>query len=301
MNLISNLMSEKYQKGGNARFIQTSANLKVNSFLFDVRFNNSIEGNTGVTSWDFLKNFMVNIALRLGGGNGSAVNLVSNVPLYQILELSDEEAGVSMESTDFSKAGMQRISGEINIGYFGMGSRDALDVQVTVNPVGDTANVTDVEFIISAVYENDKPTAILTLQSAKPTGADQPYTNVLRIFYDSPTFFNATATIKDKLSTQSVNLEDAIAHTNAVANFEFFTRFGKLFEDPYGLSRDVSFNIPKVPGADDGEVLIQSVAFFPELLEQNNTEDRANRDAYVAEIKANSAEKYQYLSMLGLV
>lgn len=300
MNLTNILLADTFSRSANRnRFVETSANLRVNSILLDFIVEKSADKNASLTSWDFLKAFNVNVALRLGSGNGSAVNLVHNVNAYQLEEYSDYKAGVSVSSTDWSENGMKRISGIINIGYFGMGSRDALEVNVDVDQ-SKIGNLDECQFRVSSVFKRVLPNTIYTYQSARPTGADQPYTNVLEVYYDSPTVFDGVASVKDKLGSQSVHLEDAIALANAEGNFEFFQRFGMLFKDQYDLSRDISFNVP-VNENGDGEILIVGAAFYPDMLIENDGEDKSQRAAIVEQVKNDNPDKYRYLQLRGLV
>lgn len=301
MNMINTLLTEKFVSGGQNRFSETVANLKVNDILFDCEVNLTANDITaGVTAWDFLKGFNVNLALRLGSSNGSAINLIHNVNLYQILEYSDFKAGVSMNSTDFTTAGVKRISGLLPIGFFAMGERDAIGTDIDVDTTV-TMPENGVSFTISAVYKETKATLLRTYQSSTPTGADQPYTNVVEVFYDSPTVVTKSAGIKGKtVGSQSINLEDAIALSNAEGNFEFFQRFGQIFVDPFDLGRNLSINVPPTSN-NDGECLIVCYAFYPELLLQNDTEQTAERNNVVANIKAEDGTKAKYLKLLGVI
>ena len=115
--------------GTQNRWTQVNANLAVNGFLADVSFTMP-SGYTG--KWDFLKDIYVNITKRIGSGNGGAVALLSNVSIYSLMSESDFVAGVSMHGTDFTEDEVCRISGYLDVGYFAMSSRDALEITLNV-------------------------------------------------------------------------------------------------------------------------------------------------------------------------
>lgn len=297
MNIVTNFFNEELSSSGKTRYIANTNNLKVNSILFDCKFTVP-ESYTG--KWDFLKSIFVTIALRLGSGNGSAVNLISSCSLYQLLAYSDYIAGVSMHSTTFTAGTVARVSGSIPIGFFSMGARDSLDAIVNLaDPSALSALGGALSLSIGSVYEADSLSILTTYQSAKPTGAMQNYTNVLRLFYDGDSVINKEVNVIDQLGSQNVNIEDAIALSNATGRFEFFTRFGCLYSDPFDLSQDLSF---KCPTDDTGaEILIVGYHFDPALLVSNSNESAAQRNNLVAQIKENDADKYSYLLARGLV
>lgn len=280
---------------GAQRFVQTSSALDVNGFCFDVSF----DVPTGYTGgWGFLKNVFVNIALRIGGNSaGTQLALISNVPLYDILMYSDYVAGVSMSSTTFTAGQKARISGYLDIGFFSMGSRDALDVSISV---GQAVSM-PVDLSVNAIYRMALQACLMTYNTCKPTGADSPYTNVLQLFYcGDSNLVNDSAVIRDELGTKTVNVEDAIAYTNSVGQFEFFQRFGLLWEDVFGLSQDVSFRVPLVSGS-DATILVKRFEFVEGLLLSNNESINAERESLVSKIRENDETKYNYLLQLGLV
>lgn len=279
--------------GAQNRFNQTSANLAVNGFLFDVKFTVP-SGYAG--KWDFLKDFYVNITKRIGAGNGGAVALLSNVSLYDILSYSDYIAGVSMNSTSFTSGEEVRISGYADCGYFSMTSRDALEV--TLN-IGSKSNMpsADVLIEISAVFDKIQATEYKCYQSCKATGADQPYKNVLSIFYIGDGV-NADATVTDEIGVKSVNINSAIAMSNAEGRFEFFTKFGEIYKDQFGLSQDLSM---RVPNNANPSILVVTYNFYPEETIKAIDDTIATRKALVEKIKNNEPDKYLYLVAIGAV
>lgn len=295
-SLISPLLITQVTPSGQSRYTQTSTALSSNRILFDVSFTVP-ESYTG--KWDFLKEIFITHSLRIGSGNGTAASLISDCSLHALLSLSDFEAGVSMQSTSFVAGETARISGSVNLGFFEMGSRDALETTI----VCSARPSFPVDISISNVYENAMRSYLITYASCSPTGADQPYKNVLAIYYDSETPPNADAVIKDQITSQSVNIPSAIALSNAQGRFEFFTNFGKLYSDPFGLSQDVTMKVPvnSSPNADKAQILVQGYAFYPELLASNADTVDSSRSELVSKIRATDSEKFQYLQALGLV
>ena len=242
--------------GTQNRWTQVNSNLAVNGFLADFSFTMP----SGYTSkWNFLKDIYVNITKRIGSGNGGAVALLSNVSIYSLMSESDFVAGVSMQGTDFTAGNECRISGYLDIGYFAMSSRDALEI--TLN-VADRTNfpAADVSFEFSACFEKVMCTMYKCYQSTKATGADQPYKNVLKIAYIG-TGLNADCVVNDQIGNKSVNINSAIAMSNAVGRFEFFTDYGVVYDEAFGISQDLAV---RCPNTNNPELLIITYAFYPE-------------------------------------
>lgn len=302
MNIVTNILNETLSPDSlKTRFIANTNNLKVNGILFDLSFvvpATPAGGQPYSGKWDFLKDIYVTVALRLGSGNGSAVNLISSCSLYQLLAYSDYIAGVSMASTQFTPEQKVRISGAIPVGYFNMGAKDSLDVIVNLgNPSSIPAAVS---VSIGSIYQAEMASTIMTYQSAKPTGSMQNYTNVLSLFYDGEEIVNKEVVIIGQNDDQSnVNIEDAIALSNAQGRFEFFTRFGRLYQDSFDLSQNLAFKCPT--DDENAEVLIVGYYFDDALLIANANETTANRNALIAKIKESDPVKYNYLVARGLV
>lgn len=294
-SLISPLLISQITPSGQNRFTATNTSLSCNKLLFDVSFTVPENYKGG---WEFLKDIRINHSLRLGSGNGTAAALVSDCSLHALLSLSDYQAGVSMKSTTFTAGDIARISGRIDLGYFEMGSRDALETTVVC---GSKPSM-NVNLTISNVYQYAHDTLLYTYASANPTGADQPYKNVLGIYYDSATPPEADAVIKDQCTTQQVNIPSAIALANAEGRFEFFTDFAQLYSDPFGLSQDITMKVPvnNESGADVAQLLVVGLAFYPELLISNSSVYESSRSELVSKIRSQDSEKYDYLSALGI-
>lgn len=294
-SLITNILNGTFGTTGQTRFFETGANLKVEKTLFDLKF--TVPSNyTG--KWDFLKKVLITMTLRLGADNGGAVPLISDVPVYDLLELSDYKAGVSMDSTTFTAGQVVRISGTVPHGFFSMDSRDALEVALQVTD--QSVIPANVDFVISTVYEEgDKLSYLMVYKSAKPTGADMPYKNVLEAYYTGDSVVNKQISVIDQEGAKPVNIEDCIALSNAEGEFEFFKRFGRFYVDPFGLSQDLTFRVP----VDDtnATLLIVQYAFNTGLLQNNAGDTSASRNALVAKIRNSDTEKYAFLQMIGAV
>lgn len=278
--------------GAQNRYNQTSANLSVNGFLFSVKFEVPAS-YTG--KWNFLKDVYVNITKRIGSGNGGAVALLSNVSLYDILSYSDYVAGVSMQSSVFTEGEIAVISGFADCGFFTMSSRDALEV--TVN-IADKTNIptNDVTFEISAVFNQVMKTCYKCYQSAGATGADQPYKNVLEVFYIGAGI-NADVVVQDEIGPKAVNINSAIALSNSIGRFEFFTDFGEVYKDQFGISQDISL---RVPTTGNPSILIVSYSFYPEETVNSLSDMVAAKNALLTKIKNNEPDKYLYLKAIGV-
>ena len=107
-SLIQTSLAGVINKTSSNRFVQTSTNLSVNGCLVD--FNFTVPA-AYTNKWDFLKDCYLSVLLRLGTDNGGSVNLISDVPVYDLVEYSDYLAGVSLSGTDFTEGKIARISG----------------------------------------------------------------------------------------------------------------------------------------------------------------------------------------------
>lgn len=275
---------------GQTRFLQTNSNLSLNGILIDVKVD-VVE--RGFTSWDFLKKVFIDVTMRSGTGNGTSIPICSGLSLYDAIAFSDVISGVSMESTTFEVGKTVRVSGYLPVGFYKMDSRDALEVQIQSAELPEQA----FDFVISSVFEGVSIPKILGYQSSKPTGADQPYKNVLALYYvGTDTEVVGQATITDMGGTKQVNIEDAIALTNATGRLEFFTRIGQIYADEYEISQDLSF---RLPSNITGDVLVVQEFFFPEILENTAETVDSQEQAILKEIELNEPDKYLYLKMTG--
>lgn len=288
--IVTPLLIAHQNTSGQIRFLQTNSNLELNGILIDVQAE--VKSN-GFTSWDFLKKIFLDVTMRSGFGNGTSIPMCSGLSLYDAIAFSDVLSGVSMESTDFSVGKKIRVSGYLPIGFYKMDSRDALEVQLQSSELPSQ----DFNVTISSVYEGITVPKILGYQTSKPTGADQPYKNVLALYYvGDDNIVQGQASITDMLGTDQVSIEDAIALTNATGRLEFFTRIGQIYADEYGISQDLSF---RLPNNISGDVLVVQEFFFPEILENTVLIVDSNQNAILEQTKQNDPEKYRYLQLTG--
>lgn len=287
-----------YQLSANSqtRQVQTNTNLDFNALLVDVDFEVPADYEK---KWDFLKDVYCQVMLRLGSENGGSIPLISDVPLYSLLEYSDYIAGVSMKGTSFTEGNTARISGKIPLGFYSMDARDALEVTISVSDKSNIPADKPVNIKLSTVYEKVEKNSFILYKNSRPTGADQPYKNVLKLFYSGEKTVNESVTLTDQLGSESVNIEDAIALSNAEGQFEFFTRFGKIYEDEYGLSQDLAFRCPTADS--DAVVLVVQYGFYPSAMSGTSAIVDANYNSLLEKIRTQDSEKYNYLMNLGIV
>lgn len=288
--IVTPLLVAEQKTTGQSRFLQTNSNLELNGILIDVQ----AEVKTGgFTSWDFLKKIFLDVTMRSGFGNGTSIPMCSGLSLYDAIAFSDVLSGVSMESTTFTVGKKIRVSGYLPIGFYKMDARDALEVQLQSSELP----IQDFNVTISSVYEGVTIPKILGYQSSKPTGADQPYKNVLALYYvGDDTVVQGQASITDMLGTKQINIEDAIALTNATGRLEFFTRIGQIYADEFEISQDLSF---RLPNRVSGDVLVVQEFFFSEVLESTVLIVDSNKNAILEQIKQNDPDKYRYLKLTG--
>lgn len=278
---------------GQTRFLQTNSNLQLNGILIDVK---ATVKQGGFTSWDFLKKIFLDVTMRSGFGNGTSIPMCNGLSLYDAIAFSDVISGVSMESSEqlgFEVGDIIRVSGYLPIGFYKMDSRDALEVQLQSSELP----VQEFDVVISSVFEGVSVPKILGYQSSTPTGADQPYKNVLALYYvGDDNITTGQASITDMLGTKQVTIEDAIALTNATGRLEFFTRIGQIYADEFEISQDLSF---RLPNGISGDVLVVQEFFFPEILESTVLIVDSNENAILEQIRQNEPEKYKYLRLTG--
>lgn len=292
--VITTILNGQLEKNGLSRFTQTNANLMVNGLLIDLRFEVPESYNDG---WNFTKQLYLNLTKRIGSGDGGSVALLNNVRVYDLLSYSDSVAGVSMMSTDFTKGEEVRISGYFDLGFFAMESRDALEISLNVS---DNSKLPSnaVLFEISSVFDSVQVPCYRVYQSAKPTGADQPYKNVLGLYYIGEGQ-NNTFSVTDQIGNKNVNIDSAIALSNARGQFEFFTDFGEVYKDTFDLSQDLSFRCPT--DKDDVSILVVQYAFYPNETVKSLNDVVATKGALIEKIRNSDELKYKYLEELGIV
>jgi|GEM_PF-6097340 len=292
--LITTLLSGVVNGSSVSRFHETSSNLQINGWLFDVRYTPA-EGETG---FDFLKDVYVSITERIGEGNGGAISFVNSVPLYDLLTYSDLSAGVAMQGVEFEAGKTSRISGFVKLGFVGMSGNDALECTLSLRSK-DRIPAGGFEFRISSVFRQVQATEFIVYDSAKPTGADQPYNDCKEIFYIGSEF-NTDVSVRDETGTNNVNIEDAVAYTNATGELEFFTRVGQIWGDIYDIGQNITLRVPVNAEDTAATVLLVRRAFAPDLLGKNAVEIGAERAAIIEKCRTQNPTKFEYLKAIGI-
>jgi hypothetical protein len=291
--VITTILNGQLKKDGLSRFTQTNANLMVNGLMVDLSF---VVPAGYSDDWDFTKYCYVNLTKRIGAGDGGSVALLNNVRLFDLLCYSDFIAGVSMSGTKFEEGELVRISGYVDLGFFVMSSRDALEVSLNISDISKMPS-NSVNFEISSVFDKVEVPNYIVYQSSLPTGADQPYKDVLSLYYIGKGQ-NADVSVTDQTGNKNININSAIALSNSRGEFEFFTDFGELYHDVFELSQDLSFRCPL--SQNDVSLLVKSYAFYPQETVDGLADMVASRDSLLEKIKNNDKQKYQYLQDLGI-
>lgn len=292
--VITTILNGQLERNGLSRFTQTNANLMVNGLLVDLRFTVPI---SYTDKWNFTKYLYLNLTKRIGSGDGGSVALLNNVRVYDLLSYSDSVAGVSMMSTTFTEGEEVRISGYFDLGFFAMESRDALEISLNVSD-NSMLPANSVKFEVSSVFDRVQVPVYKVYQSAKPTGADQPYKNVLGLYYIGEGQ-NNTFSVTDQIGNKNVNIDSAIALSNARGQFEFFTDFGEVYKDTFDVSQDLSFRCPTEK--EDVSILVVQYAFYPNETLKSLNDVVATRNSLLEKIRNSDELKSEYLEELGII
>lgn len=300
MSEINNMIIAEFSAGVAGRKIASQQNVKVNGILFDIEFTPTADYMAG-DKFAFYKNITCDLVLRRGGANAGQNHLIiDSVSLYQLLNLSDFLAGVSVKATaadDMVADSPFRISGYIDLGYFNMEVTDTLDVELYTNnnlSVGGTVRV-------SSVYVRDQLAVLKKYSSSRSTGSDQSYNNVLGLYGDSTNKVNGTITVRDEVGgSHATNVEDCIAYSNSVGNFEVFTRFGEVWSDPYGVGQNITIKAP-VESNSDLELLVVGFIYDVDMLGNSANSWEASKDLLFTKIVNQGGDKLDYLRALGIM
>lgn len=301
MSQINGIINTTFGQTGSLRAMESQQNTKVNGLLLDITFTPTDEYMNG-DKFAVYKKIFVDLNLRSGGGNGSSGSnelLIDSVSLYQLLQYSDMVAGVSVKATaaDEMKAGSPfRISGYVDLGFFPLGERDSLDIELYCSEQMPF----DVNINASTVFQRDSLALLRKYQTSKPTGSDQSYQNIIGIYVDTDKILNKSITIRDMTNDMTAtNIEDAIALTNACANFEVFTRFGEVWADPYGVSQNITMKVPT--DNEDTEILLVGYVFNTQFLASSAGNFVANKELLLTKIRNEGGTKVDYLTAMGIL
>lgn len=280
------------------RKIGSQQNTKINGMLFDCTFTPDSTYIAG-DKFAVYKNTYVDVVLRRGG-NGANKNflIVDSVPLYQLAQYSDYNAGVSLKLTakDMTAGTPFRISFYIDIGYIPLGSNDSLDIEFYTN------GVLSVPFTIlaSTIFNCEKLASVKKYSCSEPTGSDQSYNNIIEAYIDADSVIQNSVTVRDELGNNTtVNPESAIAYSNSIGRFELFNRFGQIFADPFGIGQNITIKAPTSPSGI--EILLVGYIYDLELLAKSADGFTASKDLLVSKIRNNGGDKVDYLEALGVI
>lgn len=293
MSQLNGIINHTFTPSGSLRAIETQQNTKVNSILFDLSFTPDSTYMSG-DKYKIFKSIFCDLNLRNGAGSSELI--IDNVPLFQILQYSDLIAGVSVSATPMSAGTPYRISGELPLGFFGLDANDSLDIELYCSE----AVPFNVTIDVNTVYTRDKLSLIYKYSTSKPTGSDQSYTNVVGAYIDTDTPLYKTCTIRDEVNDQcTIQIESAIAHTNAVGNFEVFTRFGEIYQDVYGVGQNITLKCPTDNA--DAEILLVGYIYNTDMLQKSAGNWQANKDLLMTKIANRGGDKADYLRALGIL
>lgn len=307
MSQINPICATTFDSSAGLRRTFQQQNTKVNGILFDISFTPTAEYMSG-DKFAILRDIFFDLNLRQGGaagGVGGSDLLIDSISLYQILEYSDYIAGVSMSATPMTAGAKWRVSGYLPIGFFGLGARDSLDLEIYLDHVIPAG--ISVDLVVSTVFLRDQLSLIRRYTTAKPTGSDQSYTDVIGIYFDCDTETKKSITVRDEVNDNSVvAIEDAIAYSNSTGRFELFTRFGEVYSDVYGVGQNVTVKCPKIEtagGEEDksAELLIVSYVYDTAFLKASAGAFDASSELLYTKIRDAGGEKAAYLSALGII
>lgn len=299
MSEINPIIVHQFTPTSALRAIESQQNTKVNGILFDITFI----PDTAYMSEDkfkVYKNLFVDLVLRRGGvGAGQNHLLIDSVSLYQLLQYSDYKAGVSVKATASDEMIANtpfRISGYVDLGYFALDVTDSLDIELYCS---ESPSV-NVDVKVSTVYTKEQLSFLKKYAWSLPTGSDQSFNNVLSVYIDTASTLNKTISIRDEVGGNStVSPEDSIALSNAIGNFEVFTRFGEVYTDPFGIGQNITLKVPT--DNDDLEILVVGLIYDVSLLGISADTWSANRDLLLTKVVNQGGEKLDYLRAMGII
>jgi len=276
--------------GGATRFNESQfSGLKANSLLLDI-----IMTPKNGASWSFASLDGLYLSANLRQKDADSLQLLDNVMLSHFLTFSDFQAGVSLTlESDLAlvKTSPVEISGLLDFGYIQVGNEESVELLLTGTPV---TNV-DIQVNLKWIFVSEKESRIYGYKSYKSTGGEQADRDVQGLYImEAPA--EISATIRDLVGSQTVNVRDAVALANAVGRFEAFTNFGVLYADPFGVSQDISCRL------DAGKNLFLQQEFFNAYKSESRDTDTAGRyEAVLQAIYTNKPEKYAVLQQYGKI
>lgn len=290
MSMYTEGLTALVEVGGSTRFNESQfSGLKANQLLLNV-----IMTPSNAASWTFesLKSLYMSVNLRQK--DADSLQLLDNVRLWDFLVFSDFNAGVSLKLTSdvkTVKTSPVEISGSLDFGYFQVGNEESVEILLTGTPVTNVA----IQVMAKWIFVAEKESRIFGYKSYQSNGGEQADRDALGLYIlEAPA--EISATIRDLVGSQSVNVRDAVALANAIGRFEYFTDFGILYTDPFGVSQDISCRL------ETGKNLFLQQEFFNAVKSNQRDNDALGRyHAVLQAIYSNKPEKYATLVEYGKV
>jgi hypothetical protein len=136
-----------------------------------------------------------------------------------------------------------------------------------------------------------RPASII---SARSVGGEQAYRDVLSLYYLGAAK-ERNATVRDYTGSQTVNLRDAVALANAIGRYEYFTDFGIVYNDPTGLSQDITVSL------EDEQLLAQQEFFQPAKMGEQDLRTLRVQESVLQAIYSSRPDKFDVLMARGNV
>lgn len=323
MRLQSYLQTE-FKPNGITDRSTTLQNVKLNGVIFDVRFipdsiylgdengNKVLENgvivereltddekararaNKDKSKYRFLKNIVANINYREGSGVGKNALLIDRVNLYLLMEHSDFIAGLDITQTEMEAGKSWRACGHLGLGYLSVSENDSLDIQCYVRSNPEIPCT----LYVSTELRQRSGVQIVQYRETKPTGASQTFENVLTAFITTDKELNDTISTSDYMANEVINIETAIALSNAVGRFEKFKRYGQFYEDEFGVGQTLTFNCPNTN--EDASILLCCRCYSLQAQIAGDSEYVNDAKALYAKIANVDANKFKAIQLEGV-
>lgn len=277
---------------------KTLQNVKLNGVVFDFRFTPTAEyiAETagGADPYRVLKNIVVNVNYREGSGTGKNALLIDRVNLFLLMEHSDFIAGLDITQTPMEAGKEWRACGHLGFGYLSVTENDSLDCQIYVR----TNPTINSKLYMSTELRKRSDVQIVQYRETRPTGASQTFENVLSAFITTEEPLNETISTTDYMTNEVINVETAIALSNAVGRFEKFKRYGQFYEDEYGVGQTLTFNCPTRNA--DTEILLVCRVFSLDAQIAGNSEFVNDSRALMSKVATTDPNKFKSLELSGV-
>lgn len=250
--------------------------------------------NKGKSIYRILKNIIININYREGSGQGKNALLIDRVNLFLLFEHSDFIAGLDITMSEMKAGEEWRACGHLGFGYLSVTENDSLDIQCYVRSNPEISS----KLYVSTELRKRGGVQILQYRETKPTGASQTFENVLTAFITTDSELNDTISTTDYMNNEVINIETAIALSNAVGRFEKFKRYGQFYEDEFGVGQTLTFNCPATN--EDEQILLCCRVFSLGAQMNGDSEFVNDGRALMNKIGNLDPNKFECLKMEGM-